>query len=139
MKKFILALSILASQLIYAGAVKDKFLELSDKLDKQKASIDERTKILEENINRAIKMTLMQQYNLCNAEKAEIGKDGYEVSELNQNLIYIQYQGFVGYYLFASNPTAFIQYPIDSKVLVEADAKIVRSYDSACADSGTAK
>jgi len=140
MKKTVLLSIFLVSGVIHAGAIKDKYLDINDKIDKTKLSDDTKSKTLEENVNRALKMTLLQQYNLCGYEKASIGKDGYEVSELNPALIYVQYQSFVGYYLFASNPAYFLQYPLDSKVLLEPGSKIVRAYDKSCAgDSSSAQ
>jgi len=132
MKNIFLALVFLLSGVAYAGTIKDRFLETNEKIDKLKLSDEEKQKTLEENVNRALKMTLLQQYNLCGYEKAQIVKDGYEVSELNPNLVYVQFQSFVGYYLFASNPTFYLQYPADSRILLEPGAKIVRAYQKEC-------
>jgi hypothetical protein len=132
MKNIFLTCIFLLSGVIYAGAIKDKFLEVNDKIDKAQLSEDEKNKTLQENVSRALKMTLLQQYNLCGYEKAQIGKDGYEVSELNPSMVYVRYQTFVGYYLYASNPSFYLQYPADSRILLEPGSKIVRAYEKEC-------
>lgn len=138
MKNVFFTCVFLLANVLHAGAIKDKFLDTSDKIDKLKTSEDVKNRILEENVNRALKMTLLQQYNLCGYEKAQVGKDAYEVSDLNSSLVYVQYQGFIGYYLFASNPTSYLQYPADSRVLLEPGSKIVRAYEKECVE-GTAQ
>ncbi|MDH4261870.1 MAG: hypothetical protein OEV78_02360 [Spirochaetia bacterium] len=135
MKNIFLTFLFLISGFIYAGPIKDKFLDINDKIDKTKLSDEEKNKTLEENVNRALKMTLLQQFNLCGYEKAQVGKEGYEVSDINPSLVYIQYEKFVGYYLFSSNPTNYLQYPSSSKVLLEPGSKIIRSYEKECTDS----
>lgn len=140
MKKSFIFIScglLFAGQLTFAGPIKDKFYEVLDQIDKTKLSDDERGKILHENIVRALRMTLMQQYNLCGAQDAKIAKEGYEVSELNPNLVYVQYEKFHGYYLFGTDPTKFLQVPMDSKIVIEPGTAVVHFYDSNCSQNSS--
>jgi hypothetical protein len=136
MKKKILGIIILIHSAfftaLFAESIKEKYMSTYEKIEKAASSQDEKLKLLKENINRALKMTLLEQYNLCNYQNAQINADSFEVSDLNPNLVYIKYGNFVGYYLFSADPTKFLQAPLNSNLLLEPGSKIIKSYDKNC-------
>lgn len=83
-------------------------------------------------MERALKMSLLRHYSLCNYRQIEVTASNIEVSDENPNMYYFQYEKFAGYFIFSRNPRRYLQTPTDEKVLLESGAQITRIMTPEC-------
>ena len=129
-----------AAAWLNAGEIRQNFLKIKDENETQASQARFKEETLINNMQRALKMSLLRHYSLCNYEKTKIDGSNIEISDENPNMYYFQYEKFAGYFIFSQNPREYLQIPIDEKILLESGAVLTRLQDPECSkDTPTTK
>lgn len=124
---------------LISGEIQDHFLRVKTETEKDKGSEARQQTTLNENIRRALKMSLLRDYMLCDYQKVDISESNIEVSSENPNMYYFRYEKFAGYYIFPQDPRRYLQSPVDAKILLEPDSSIVQLNDPECKPDSSAQ
>ena len=118
-----------------SGEIRQNFLKVKEQIANSEAESRYSDQTLLNNVERALKMSLLRHYSLCSYEKIEVSASNIEASAENPNMYYFQYEKFAGYFIFSRNPRQYLQSPIDEKILLEPGAQIVRLKSPECKDT----
>ena len=121
-----------AAAWLNAGEIRQNFLKMKRDTEQQVIDSKYSDQTLLENMQRALKMSLLRYYSFCNYENIQLEDSSIEASEENPNMYYFQYEKFAGYYIFSRSPKQYLQVPTDEKVLLAPGATITRLNDPEC-------
>ncbi len=121
----------------FAGEIMDKFYRVHKEIKGPALTEEEKTELLLENLNRAIRMSLLRSFSYCDYNNVNLTTNDIEQSDTDPFMYYVEYNEFVGFYIFTQDPKEYLQTPADEKIYLPRGVKVMTLEDPRCRKAQT--